>query len=219
MINNNFYNYVDTKIPKILNSSDIKLNIYFSESDILTSGSNLQITDKGLYSISKPKDADWITKKIKESLIYDAETLTISDITAGIGGNLINFSKYFKFVFGIEYDKTHFNVLKNNINALNLKNTNIINANIYNVFNTVNSDIVFIDPPWGGKYYKDFKQFYLKLGKYPISFIINKFFNNKIKYVALKAPFNLNINILLKYVNYQNVNIYKQNHILLLVFY
>ena len=40
---------------------------------------------------------------------------------------------------------------------LNLNNTNIIHANAYNVINNIQSDIVFIDPPWGGKFYKDFK--------------------------------------------------------------
>ena len=213
MINTNYDNE-----PKILDSQNVKLNIYFSESDLLNTNNNLQITDRGLYSISKPDDANWITNKIKDSLKKDINTLTISDITAGIGGNLINFSRHFKFVFGVEYDRVHFTVLKNNVSVLNLNNINLIHANIYNVYNTIQSDVVFIDPPWGGKYYKDFKHFYLKLGKYPISYLINKLYNNKIKYVALKAPFNLNINILLKYVNYETVNIYKRNHVLLLVF-
>ena len=213
------YNKNNYTPPNILNNDDIKLSNYFDENDLKNSNNKLLISDKGLYSISKPIDANWITNTIVKFINDDPSNFTITDITGGLGGNIINFSKKFKFVYGIEFDKVHFDLLKNNLNVLNLNNTNIIHANAYNVINNIQSDIIFIDPPWGGKFYKDFNNFFLKLGKLPISYIINRFYNNKIKYVALKAPFNVNLNVILKSVLYKNFNVYKKNHILLLIFY
>jgi 16S rRNA G966 N2-methylase RsmD len=226
---NNIYEkkYVE---PVIL--ENIHLDKFFSKEDIQISHINqkkLLITDKGLYSISKPHDAQWITDIIlqfikgHQSLI--GKNVSIIDGTAGIGGNTINFSKYFYKVYAIEINDTHFKVLKNNMEALHLMNVKFFQDNFLNIVDKIqdkgNDNIFFFDPPWGGKSYKNFKYFNLKIGKNPIAAVINILYEKNIKYVVLKAPFNLNISMLYTNIKYQNINIHKNSkkNMILIIMY
>lgn len=214
--------------PKIL--ENICLNNFFSKEDIITSKNNnkkLQITDKGLYSITKSDDAIWITnlilKFMKNETYLNPKSTTIIDSTSGIGGNTIHFSRYFNKVNSIEINEIHYNVLKNNINALNIKNVNAYHNNFLTMVNEnkLNGDIFFIDPPWGGKSYKNFKYFFLKIGKLPLINVLNILYENTFKYVVLKAPYNLNISLLVGSIKYQNMNVYKNSkkNMLIIIFY
>jgi len=209
---------------------NINLEKYFSKEDIIIAkkhNKKLLITDKGLYSISKNSDAIWITSLIISFLKNNLNTiklnnLNIIDSTAGIGGNTINFSKYFSKVYAIEINNTHYNVLNNNLDSLNIKNVETYNDNFLNIIDKFKSnDIFFIDPPWGGKNYKNFKFFNLKIGKLPIYLIINNLYDKKYKYVVLKAPYNLNISPLIPHIKYENLNIHKnaKKNMILLFFY
>ena len=147
----------------------------------------------------------------------------IIDATAGIGGNVINFSKKFLNVNAIEINSIHYEVLKNNISALDIKNVQIYNDNFLNfieIFKYTDS-IFFLDPPWGGKSYKNFKYFNLKLGKMMIQDVINVLFKKNYKYVCLKAPINLNVSPILSSTLYNNYNIHKNicGNMLLIIFY
>jgi len=207
--------------PTIL--ENINLEKYFTRHDIDKAHSNnkkLKITDKGLYSISKYGDAQWITDNIIS--FFSGQNMNVShqtmiDGTAGIGGNTINFSKYFKTVYAIEINMIHYSVLKNNLDALNIKNVNTYYDNFLNLIQTIQSKIFFFDPPWGGKSYKNFKYFNLKIGKLPIYNIINVLFDHNYKYVILKAPYNLNLSPIFNNIKYENMNVnsnYKKNMIL-----
>jgi hypothetical protein len=194
----------------------INLTKFFDNEDIEKSKKPLQITNKGIYAITRFYDAEWISKIILENCKCN---FTITDCTGGVGGNIINFSKYFKTVYGIELNPITFNVLKHNIESLNIQNVILKNDNSINLIPFIKSDIVFVDPPWGGTLYKKIKYFNLKLGKLPISFLINKFYENKtIKYVVLKCPYNINTTHLFKYSNYNNIQIFKNNHIWIIIF-
>lgn len=206
--------YLETKILE-----NINLLQYFNEKDIKKSKNKLQITNKGIYSISKPSDAKWILEKIRSNIGIDKiKTLTITDATSGIGGNVINFAEHFKLVNAVELNNTHYEVLVNNIKVLQLNNVNTYEGNILSYINTLEEDIVFIDPPWGGKYYKKIKYFNIKLGKVPINIIINRYFDKGTKYLVLKAPYNINITLLCRYVKYDNMHLYKNNNMWLLIF-
>jgi 16S rRNA G966 N2-methylase RsmD len=214
--------------PSIL--ENINLEKYFSKDDINKATLNnkkLKITDKGLYSISKHNDAEWITNILLTFLKNNnANNDTIIDATAGIGGNTINFSKYFKKVYAIEINNTHYEVLKNNLESLSINNVICYYNNFLNIINdinsfNINSNIFFFDPPWGGTCYKNFKFFNLKIGKYPIYNIINLLFDKKFKYVILKAPFNLNLSPIHNNMKYSNMNIYSNSkkNMILCIFY
>jgi 16S rRNA G966 N2-methylase RsmD len=212
--------------PTIL--ENINLEKYFDRDDInkaVLNNKKLQITDKGLYSITKYYDAKWITDMIisflKNKNINISKT-SIIDGTAGIGGNTISFSKYFLKVYSIEINNVHYDVLRNNINALSMSNVEIYLDNFLNFINNdLKSNILFFDPPWGGKSYKNFKYFNLKIGKLSISTIINMFFDKKIKYIILKAPYNLNLSQIFLNIKYENMNIHanQKKNMLLCFFY
>lgn len=215
--------------PKILDN--ICLTNFFSKEDVSIAKKNnkkLLITDKGLYSITKSDDAVWITnlilKFMKSETNINPKFSTIIDSTSGIGGNSLHFAKYFNTVNSIEINEVHFNVLKNNINALNIKNINLYHDNFMNMIqdkNKVKGDIFFIDPPWGGKSYKNFKYFFLRIGKLPLTNVLNILYDNKYKYVVLKAPYNLNISLLVGSIKYENMNIHKNSkkNMLIIIFY
>jgi len=227
------YNLDDTKYEKYVEPiilENINMFPFFKKEDIEKSSNNkklLKITDKGKYSISKPYDADWITNIIvnfsMNILKKDPLTQNIIDATAGIGGNVINFSKIFLQVSAIEINAVHYEVLKNNVNALDLKNIKLYNDNFLNFveIHKNNNSIFFLDPPWGGKSYKNFKYFNLKLGKIMIHDVINILYKKGYKYVFLKAPINLNVSPIIEHVAYLNFNIHKNinGNMLLISFY
>ena len=222
---NKYDKYVE---PVIL--ENVNVFPFFKKEDIEKASNSkklLKITDKGKYSISKPCDAEWITNIICNFSINilkkHPNTQIITDGTAGIGGNVIDFSKHFSQVNAIEINKVHYEVLKNNIEAIDLKNVKTYNDNFLNfvdLFKYQNS-IFFIDPPWGGKSYKNFKYFNLKLGKIMIYDVINILFKKGYKYVFLKAPINLNVSPILSSSLYTNYNIHKNinGNMLLIIFY
>jgi 16S rRNA G966 N2-methylase RsmD len=222
---NKYDKYVE---PVIL--ENVNVFPFFKKEDIEKASNSkklLKITDKGKYSISKPCDAQWITNIICNFSINilkkHPSTQIITDGTAGIGGNVIDFSKHFLEVNAVEINKVHYEVLKNNVEAIDLKNVKTYNDNFLNfvdIFKYQNS-IFFIDPPWGGKSYKNFKYFNLKLGKIMIYDVINILFKKGYKYVFLKAPINLNVSPILASSLYTNYNIHKNinGNMLLIIFY
>ena len=219
--------------PIILDDVDLKL--FFHKNDIenaVKNNKNLIMTNKGIYSITKYDDAQWITdciidtispltKKDEESIKSILYGYNIIDSTACIGGNTINFAKYFFNVNAIELNKIHYSVLRNNIDALNIKNVKIHEGNFLDVIKEKNikSDIIFIDPPWGGFQYKVHKYFNLKLGNIPINEVIEKLLFD-FEYIVLKAPINLNLNILKDEIVFNKMNVYKniKNNLLLIIF-
>lgn len=208
---------------------NINLEKYFSKSDIEKSkinNSELKITNKGLYSISKHIDAEWISNIIIDFLKnknIDYNNNSIIDATAGIGGNTINFSKYFKKVYSIEINKTHIDVLNNNIKALSLKNIETYNKSFFDIMDTMidKTNLFFLDPPWGGFQHKNFTYFNLKIGSLQIYNVINMLYDKNYKYVFLKAPYNLNLSVIHNEVKYNNMNIHntESKNMLLIIFY
>lgn len=216
--------------PSIL--ENINLEKYFSKDDIEIAKVNnkkLKITDKGLYSISKYYDAEWITNIIVTFLKnnnINSLKCNIIDGTSGIGGNTIDFSKYFRKVYAIEINSIHYDVLKNNLDALSIFNVEPHLNNFLNIITdmhkfNINSDIFFFDPPWGGKSYKNFKFFNLKIGKFQIYNIINLLFDRNFKYIILKAPYNLNLSPIYNNMKYANMNVYSnpKKNMIICIFY
>ena len=222
-------NILDKKYMEPTILQNINIDKYFTKEDIDKSIMNnikLKITDKGLYSISKYQDAKWISEIIKNFLKgqnIDIKNETIIDSTAGIGGNSISFSKYFKKVYAIEINNVHYNVLLNNLEALSINNTETYLNNFLYIMDTISSKskIFFLDPPWGGKNYKNFKYFNLKIGKLQIYNVINLLYDNQFKYIILKAPFNLNLSPIYANIKYENMNVHtnQKKNMLICIFY
>ena len=229
---NNNNNYEDEHKDKLYIIHNFNPSIYFLNEDINTVKQNnakLLITNIGKYSITKPLQGKWIKSilidffKVKK---INTKFLSIIDANAGIGGDTIYFSKYFQNVHAIEKNDIHFNVLKNNINALHLKNVSLYEGNFINIIKEHNltniKNILYMDPPWGGPEYKkqDFIDLEIELDK-PNEKKLHEVMNELFKYfniIFLKAPINIKIiksNFLFKNIFFRND---PEKKILLIIF-
>jgi 16S rRNA G966 N2-methylase RsmD len=141
--------------------------------------SKLKIDDDSFSYITVREIADMITKLISYHLLYfnlNPQKMTIIDYTAGVGGNVLSFSKYFNCVYGIEIDKLRASYLENNINIYGFNNVKVINDCSINFtceeMIKINPNIIFMDPPWGGTDYKNSDTLLLKLGNKSIEELI-----------------------------------------------
>ncbi len=166
----------------------------------------LNIDNEGLYSITHPKEADIISQNIIS--IMGTNELNILDMTAGCGGNMISFAKYFNHATGIELNEERFNLLENNMKKYNYNNYNIILGNSIDHINN-DFDVYYIDPPWGGPDYKKNKNLSITLSGIDLYDIILSIPKNKL--IILKLPFNYNIDIfknnIIKQIKMNNINI------------
>jgi len=157
----------------------------------------IQVTRESIYSVSAVQEAQKITEMIIQILRQDdknihIDELVITDATANVGGDTLDFSKYFKSVNAVEYDSLTCGALKNNIKVYNRTNVSPILCQDYlTVYNDLHQDVLFMDPPWGSNYKKD-RNMMLKLGTQPVWKIINDL---KIKpwLVAVKVPSNFDM--------------------------
>ena len=179
----------------------------------------LQIDFIGKYSITIPKVAELITDIIYKLIGHP--NLTITDCTAGVGGNIFSFANKFKHVNAIEIDSNRFNMLANNVQIYDLQNINLYNSNCLDIIFTLQQDLVFIDPPWGGKEYKSENNIRLNLSGIPIESLTNMLLNNKIcYYVVLKLPTNYDINHIKNGIaEDKKIIIHKLNKMLLVIIY
>jgi 16S rRNA G966 N2-methylase RsmD len=155
--------------------------------------SKLKIDEIGLYSISTPKNASIISQLIKKNINYN-DNIIITDAMAGVGGNTISFSSYFYFVNSIEIDETRFNYLVSNSSLYNKENILCIKGNFFDYITKLYQDILFLDPPWGGKTYKDNLNFRIKINEEYIEDICNYIIEKGLcNMIALKLPLNYDL--------------------------
>ena len=203
---------------------------YFNDNDLKkVKDKKLKMTNIGKYSITKPIHTSWIKSiliNFFKSKNISTKSLNIIDCTAGIGGDAISFSKYFSNVLAIEKNKVHFDILKNNVEALNIENIILENNDFIKKINKIKSNnkynLLFIDPPWGGPNYKNLKNVELSIhddkdNKLLLKDIINSYYNYY-NYIILKSPKNLNL-IKEEYL-YKTIHttLDKDNKILLIIF-
>lgn len=177
---------------------------------------NLQLSNIGTYSITDPQKAQIISNIIK-NYFDKTDDIIITDATSNMGGNTINFAKNFKHVNAVEIIKLHCDILKNNLTEYELMDkVTIICDDYLDVMDNIQQDVVFFDPPWGGKDYKKINNLNLYLDDINIIDICNSIINIT-KIIALKVPFNFDIIKLLKKSKHNSVSIHKvyrnENHI------
>ena len=176
----------------------IKLFPYISDKDKIN---ELKIDNDSIHYISIRDVAENITSIINshlKELNFNNNNMVITDATAGVGGNTISFCRNFKKVNAIEIDDIRFNYLENNLNVYNFTNFNLYNDSCLNVLNKIYHDIVFIDPPWGGKFYKSHNKLILELDNVKLENICNNLLNDQIvkispKLIVLKIPKNYDL--------------------------
>ena len=187
--------------------SDIFLNRTFPKinEDIRKS---IKYDDTALYSTTIEYDSEIIVKIISNSTRQNNSEITITDATAGIGGNTHYFSKFFKTVNAIEINKKRYEYLKHNMNLFLLTNIKFFNESCLKVCLRFRQDIIFIDPPWGGPEYK--KEPFIKL------YIDNNHLADvytllkpSCDYICLKLPLNFDFNDFICKIVFKRINIFK----------
>lgn len=183
----------------MLNNFDIKIKTrLFPFINDINKMKELKIDYDSIFYISLRHDAEIITETIKKYFPLNENEcfnqLYITDATAGVGGNTISFGKNFKYVNSIEIDNNRFKYLTNNIQVYELLNVNVFNDNCLNILHRLYSDIIFIDPPWGGKDYKLKNNLRLFISNKHIEDVcLDIMIKQLARLVVLKLPLNYDI--------------------------
>lgn len=188
--------------------------------------SELKIDEESIYFISHRKYAEKITNIIKDKLPLinkNAKDIIITDATAGVGGNTLSFGTNFKHVHAIELEETRFNYLRTNTSVYKLDNITFYHDNCLNViYNILDHDIIFFDPPWGGKTYKESKTLRLTLDEISLEEICNNLFDetktkNPPKIIVLKLPNNYDIKYFYKVIKSEKIYFFDLKKMYILV--
>jgi len=152
----------------------------------------LKMTPEGEYSITKRKDGDILIKHMK-TVVKGMKQKTIADLTGNVGGDTILFSLHFKEVKSFELNPENFDALKNNVEVFGLKNVELKQGDSTKLYDG-NTDVMYIDAPWGGPDYKEKKDLDLFLGTERVDLYVQKVMGKEVrpKYVFLKLPANYN---------------------------
>lgn len=173
----------------------------------------LMIDIDSISHITTPNVTDIIISIIKSHIVYDKKGLTVFDGTACVGGDTIAFGNHFDMVIATEIKKNKYDMLVNNLKEFELYNVVPINDDCLNVYSKINCiDIMYFDPPWGGRDYKYKKNIRLKLGNEHIENVINNILNehirSNVKLVVFKLPKNYDLYHLYHKTKNNNVIIY-----------
>jgi hypothetical protein len=152
----------------------------------------LLLNKEGRYSVTRRAESSQIIQHILDTVGNCSEKL-ITDITGCMGGDTINFSFYFKKVFSIEINPENFKLLENNVRVFRCPNVELFCGDSTNVMNWI-SDVVYVDPPWGGPSYRNTENLELTLGKFKLDDWLEILMNKKQRpsHIFLKLPFNYN---------------------------
>mgnify|MGYP005992738929 CR=1 FL=1 len=146
--------------------------------------------NEALYSITGHAQAQLMSEYILQLPGISKES-TISDLTACVGGNTINFAINFNQVNAVEINKQRCDMLNHNIcTVMKYKNVNIINADLIDVVADLQQDVLFVDPPWGGSEYKQVEYMQLFINGIPLSKIVVDTLLPHAKYIIIKLPLN-----------------------------
>lgn len=174
----------------------------------------IQTDEEGLFSISSKNVSKFICNIIKKYLrTSNYKEVVITDATAGIGGNTIGFMSNYGQVNSVEINSNRYEYLINNVNLYLSKsdlNVKFYNDDYLNIYKNLKQDIIFFDPPWGGKDYKSNDNISLFLSGKNIINICNdlKDYSNLI---IIKVPKNFNLKKFVSDVNYKFLHIHKLN--------
>ena len=156
--------------------------------------SKLKLTEEGKYSITKKQDSQQILKHICDIIDpLKPSELELTDLTGNVGGDTILFGMHFLHVNSIELDKQNFDALKHNVEAFDLKNVKLYNGDSTELYNW-KTDVLYLDPPWGGPSYKEKENLDLYLGDERIDLFLESVLDEpwRPKYIFLKLPRNYN---------------------------
>jgi len=194
-----YYKYLKYK-KKYLEIGNLENSNIFAKKDGVDYD-KLIITDEGKYSITKRKDGEKLLEIIRKE-IKTTKDKTITDLTGCVGGDTILFGLNFRKVYSIEYNDNNFRALENNVKVYNLENVKLYHGDSTKIYNWI-TDVLYLDPPWGGINYKENDRIDLYLGEFRVDIFIREILEreNRPKYIFIKLPRNYNFGRLYKFKN------------------
>lgn len=168
--------------------------------------SALKITEEGLYSITKRADGQRILSAMIR-IIGSPKKMTITDVTGNVGGDTILFGMHFKHVDAIEMDPDNYAALENNVQVYGLKNVDVYHGDSTKVYKW-ETDVLYVDAPWGGPSYKEHAELDLYLGRHRVDTWISSILRKKWrpKFVFLKLPRNYKFDRLVELPHVKNIH-------------
>lgn len=180
---------------------------------------SLLIDTTGRYSISFPDDAELITNIIIKNTINSipSKDITITDATACVGGNVLSFCNKFMHVNAVEIDDIRFRYLMNNINTYGYKNIDFYHQDYLEIMNDLKQDVIFLDPPWGGKNYKFKNKVKISMSGNSFEAIVMEIIHKKLsKYIVLKLPKNYDFDSFNNCINHNEKVFVNNMHIVVI---
>jgi len=186
--------YLDKLFPKI---NGVSIN-------------NLKIDVESISYITTPHESKKITDIITKHIsnFKNPKNSVIVDATGGVGGDTIMFATQFGSVISIEIEIDRYNLLKHNVDEYKFNNVIVINGDSLIIIPKLpHIDVIYIDPPWGGKDYKMKENLRLLLGTTELETFILNSFNPEImicvpKLMTLKMPKNYDLKYLYKKISH-----------------
>lgn len=154
--------------------------------------SRLRLTPEGFYSITRRRDGQRLIGYMRQ-MIPDLEKKVITDATACVGGDSLLFSLWFKRVESIEWKHDNLVALRNNVEAFGATNVNIHQGDSTRIFNW-RTNVLYIDPPWGGPDYLAKHNIDLWMGSSRVDDWVEEVLkrDERPEYIVLKLPRNYN---------------------------
>lgn len=151
---------------------------------------NIKYDEESLYSVTDQITANKITRDLSK---YISKSSSILDATACIGGNTISFAGYFNHIYACELNPERAVLLKENLELLNIQNYSLHIGDCIEYIKSIKiiHDLIFFDPPWGGRNYKSEKNIHLYLSGRNLVDIIHEIAPYT-RYIAIKTPVNFN---------------------------
>jgi hypothetical protein len=179
--------------------------------------SKLKLTKEGEYSITRRKDGQKILSIIK-TISKDSKSIT--DVTGCVGGDTIMFGLNFQEVQSVELNKENFNVLAHNVNVFGLTNVQLHYGDAVHLYNW-QTDILYIDPPWGGPTYKEAVELDLSISQLRLDLWLEEILlrRNRPSYIFLKLPSNYNFKRLNFLSNVEMIKPYRIRSYVLVAIY
>jgi len=169
---------------------------------------DLMISNVSEYSVDRPEDAEYICK-IMKSHLPKRKSLVVTDATSNVGGGTIAFAKNFSKVNAVELEEVHCKALHNNLKKYKLdKKVKIYCDSYLDMMDELKQDIIYFDPPWGGRDYK--KKYFMDLFLGDMNMIdVIRQVKNKTKLIVFKVPKNYNFFNFFLRSNFDKITIYK----------
>ena len=159
---------------------------------VLNPNPQFRFTNVSIFSVT-PQDQSEFTANLLDYFYSPQELKTkiLTDVGAGVGGNVWSLAKKVKHVNCVEMNSLQSQMLQHNMDLLEIKNLTIHTANYVEVRYEISQDILFADPPWGGLDYKNQGEYVTEYEfegkKFPIDQIVK---TTKAELVMLKLPIN-----------------------------